>query len=74
VSWLGVRLNDQARVARAVEIKPGLMASPWERGTCQNGRAFPARWTWRPGRGETIETGEPEGLCGCKKCQPTDED
>jgi len=33
-------------------------------------RAFKFRWTWRPERGETIESGEPEGGCNCKKCCP----
>ena len=73
MSWLSnTKFSDADRVAQAVEVKPGLMAGPWERGTCQYGRAFKTRWTWRPARGETIEDGEPEGTCCCKRCCPED--
>jgi len=68
--WMSEKLNDAERTSRAVEVSPGKMAAPWERGTCPSGRAFKFRWTWRPERGETIESGEPEGGCNCKKCCP----
>lgn len=70
MTWMATKLSDAERVAQAVEIGPGRVASPWERGTCPNGRAYKTRWTWRPDRGETIEHGEPDGLCGCRRCCP----
>lgn len=75
MSWMSnAKLSDADRVAQAIEVKPGLMAGPWERGSCQFGRAFKFRWTWRPGLDETIESGKPEGTCGCKKCNPREKD
>lgn len=68
MSWMTIKMNDEQRTAMAMEIRPGVMASPWERGTCQHGKAFPFRWTWRPGRGETVVDGDPEGGCCCRKC------
>lgn len=70
MSWMRV-LTEEQRVAGAREIKPGVLASPWERETCQHGRPYPVRWRWL--KGETIETSKPEGSCGCAKCN-MDED
>lgn len=74
MSWMSTKLTDAERVAQAKEIKPGVMASPWERGECPKGKAFPTRWTWRPANGETIEDGEPEGACLCKHCNSSEDD
>jgi hypothetical protein len=32
MSWMNEKLSDAERVARAVEIRPGVFAAPWERG------------------------------------------
>ncbi len=61
------RLSDAARVDQARELKPGVLASPWERGTCDHNRAYPFRWVWKDEDG--IENGEPQmGANGCKHC------
>ena len=65
-------IGDDARLALATEIRPGVMAGPWEQDRCQHGRIYSFRWVWR--KDENIESSEPENRSSCKKCNPPDEE
>lgn len=72
VTWMGRSLSDAERVAQAKEVSPGVLVSPWERGTCEHGKPYPYRWRWRADAG--IEAGEPVmGKNGCKGCNADEE-
>jgi hypothetical protein len=63
-------LNDEG-LEQGTEIRPGVMAGPWEKDRCKHGRWYVFRWEWPVG--STIESSEPNvGRNGCKKCREED--
>lgn len=56
---------------QGTEIRPGVMAGPWEIEHCKHGRIYRFRWVWP--KGSTIESSYPEiGGNGCRKCREED--
>ena len=73
ILYLMVRaIGDTERVDGATEIRPGVMAGPWESERCKHGRLYSYRWVWAKDGGN-IEGSTPEvGRSGCKKCREED--
>lgn len=66
-----IMFDDAERVEVAKEIRPGVMAGPWEVERCKHGRIYRYRWVWP--KGSTIESSTPEiGGKGCRKCLEED--
>ncbi len=68
---LNEMVDDEDRVERGREVRPGIMAGPWEKERCKHGRWYVYRWVWS--KGGNIECSTPEvGRSGCRKCQEED--
>lgn len=65
-------IGDAERESGATEIRPGVMAGPWENGRCEHGKLYSFRWVWR--KSGCVEDSTPEyGKRGCKKCRAKEE-